>query len=116
MEIEPNNYHLTISTFRKQIFKSITLAQEEVIVLIDEEIPEEKNCIQTEFEQYVCKLLRLLKSFTVPGIPRRTDNIKATEDRTTKKFYSDLLDYQAFIDPFKSAVRNNKDISKAEKI
>ena len=52
---------------------------------------------------------------SVPGISRRTDNIKLPKIEL-KTFYIDQLDYQAFIETFESAVHNSKDISKAEKM
>ena len=103
-------------------FSRVSCAQEEIIILIDEEILEEEICKQTEFEQYACKQLSLLKNFikkhtkdedrscvkSVPNISRRTDNIKLPKIEL-KRFYGDPLEYQAFMDTFESAVHNNKD-------
>ena len=38
-------------------FSRVSCAQEEIIILIDEETLEEEICKQTEFEQYACKQL-----------------------------------------------------------
>ena len=118
-------------TLLQEKFKKISNIHDNILNEIEEENIDEEISKQTDFEEYACKQIGILKTFiekcTADTISASISNI--SEDHSSmatknvklprielKKYNGNPLLWKSFIDTFNSAVHKNSSLSDVEKL
>ena len=115
-------------TILQEKFSKISNITDNIISEIEEDNIEGEILKQTDFEEYACKQISILKAFIEKSNITINDHVSAsvTSERPSKnvklprielkKYNGDPLKFKEFMDTFKSSIDNNESLTDVEKL